>query len=168
VVNAYKTTNPDGTSVQFGTPFFGNKQKEPMYVEINKDRLIIYPDKTIVRMQDLEKGSNPFEKLLLFLEKPDVSASTYVILALRPGSARAARRVQQMISARGIDVGVELFDATEALDVRSGSRQGEVAKAASDAAAALDATNTATEVTAPAGSDTNPVPPAAEEAASDG
>ena len=97
------------------SPFpFGNKTKEPSYVDVHRDRLILYdPDpalmEQIVSLRDLEQEGNSFEKLLMRVETNKVN--DYIVLLARPRSATVVRRLKQVIRDRGVDVGVELFEA---------------------------------------------------------
>ena len=99
----------DGVEAGSGLPRFANKEKEPVYVDVYPNRMIIYPEQEIVLKTDLQKPGNAFEKLLQKVgEAPD---EEYVILLARPGSAKNVSLLRRTIRDRGIDVGVELFEA---------------------------------------------------------
>ncbi|HBA83065.1 MAG TPA: hypothetical protein DCZ95_03125 [Verrucomicrobia bacterium] len=97
------------------SPFpFGNKNKEPSYIDVHRDRMILYdPDPVlkdqVVALRDLEQEGNSFEKLLTRVETN--KANDYIILLARPRSAIVVRRLKKVIRDRGVDVGVELFEA---------------------------------------------------------
>ena len=90
-------------------PFpLGNTSKEPAYIDVRRDRLIIYPSESIVPVRDLQLEGNAFEKLLDRLSTN--KANEYVILLLRPGSVVVSRQLQKTIVQRGIALGYELFE----------------------------------------------------------
>jgi hypothetical protein len=86
----------------------GNKAKEPSYIDVRRDRLVIYPGESIVPIRDLQLEGNEFEKLL---DRVAANiADEYVVLLCRPGSVVVSRQLQKNISQRGIELGVELFE----------------------------------------------------------
>ncbi len=99
-----------GSGMEGGAPFpFGNKKKEPTYVDVHKDRLVVYPGAQIVPVRDLNVPGNAFEKLLSDVVQR--KEELYIVLLIRPRAASIARRVQKAILDRGIDVGHELFES---------------------------------------------------------
>lgn len=85
----------------------GNTSKEPAYIDVRRDRLIIYPGENIVPVRDLQLEGNEFENLL---DRVSTNiASEYIVLLLRPGSVVVSRQLQKTITQRGIDLGYELF-----------------------------------------------------------
>jgi len=97
-------------ALEGGAPFpFGNKSKEPAYVDVYRDRLVLYPGEDIVALRDLELEGNAFERRLQEIE--DSREENYIILLVRPRSATIARRLRKAIRARGIDFGWELFES---------------------------------------------------------
>ena len=91
------------------TPFpYGNRLKEPTYVDVYKDRLIIYPGEEIVPLPDLEREGNAFELLVNQIENNN--SREYVVFLVRPHAALVVRRLKKMVKVKGIDVGFELFE----------------------------------------------------------
>jgi len=105
----------EGSEVAGSHPFpLGNKVKEPNYVDVQRDHLVIYPDKEIVSFRDLEKPGNPFERLLNDLQKK--RDEEYLILLVRPGTAKVLYRLKKIVGDRGIDLGFELWEADRDVD----------------------------------------------------
>ncbi len=99
---------------KMGEPMFSNKNKEPSYVDVYPDKLIIYPGEHVLPIQDLEQSGNAFEQLLDQVnEKKDTE---YIILVLRPQSSRVAKMLRNAIEDRGIDVGLELFESDKQIN----------------------------------------------------
>ena len=91
------------------SPFpFGNKQKEPLYVDVHRDHMIIYPGNKVVTLRDLERENNAFEQLVLAVDAK--KTEEYIVLLARPRSATIVRRLKKVIRDRDIDVGIELFE----------------------------------------------------------
>ena len=99
----------DAAGKTFIPPKFQNMRQDPVYVDVEPGRLIVYPEKKEILARDLMFEGNEFEKLLDDVER--VKASRYIVLLLRPGSAVFQRRLRQAIRDRGIDVGFEPWDA---------------------------------------------------------
>lgn len=98
-----------GTGMEGGSPFpFGNKVKDPSYLDVYRDRVIVYPGGEVVPARDLEIPGNAVEKLLSAIETN--KANEYLILLVRPRAAIVARRLRKSIYSRAIDVGFELFE----------------------------------------------------------
>ncbi len=104
-----------GTEAEGGEPFpFGNIRKEPSYIDVHPDRIIIYPGGEVLPIRDLERPRNAFEQLLDHVgEQRD---SEYIVLLIRPGSVSVSRHLQRAIDDRGIDMGWELFEADRTVD----------------------------------------------------
>ncbi len=91
------------------SPFpHGNKNKEPYYIDVHRDRMILFPGEEVVTLRDLEVEGNAFEKRLLEVEVN--KTNDYIVLLARPRSATVVRRLKKVIRDRGVDVGVELFE----------------------------------------------------------
>ncbi|HAL91521.1 MAG TPA: hypothetical protein DCM68_00650 [Verrucomicrobia bacterium] len=93
----------------FIPPKFQNMRQDPIYIDVEPTRLIIYPERTVVEARDLMFEGNEFEKFLDQAEQ--IKDVRYVILLLRPGSAVFQRKLRQVIRERGIDVGFEPWEA---------------------------------------------------------
>lgn len=91
-------------------PFpFGNRSKEPYYIDVQRDHLVLYPSQEIVSLRDLERRENAFEIMLNAIEAK--RNEEYIILLARPGTAQVFHRLKKLIMDRGIDLGWELFEA---------------------------------------------------------
>ena len=108
----------------FIPPKFQNMRQDPIYVDVEANRLIIYgsatnPEKKEeIAARDLMLEGNEFEK---FLDQVELVKSTrYIVLLLRPGSAVFQRRLRQVIRDRGIDVGFEPWEADRPIVVGVG------------------------------------------------
>ncbi|HRZ13736.1 MAG TPA: hypothetical protein P5567_14935 [Kiritimatiellia bacterium] len=96
-------------------PKFGNKYKDPVYVDVFGDQIVIYPEQKIVPVVDLERSGNAFERLLnAVASKKD---ERYIVLLARPRSARVLRRLRTAIHDRQIDLGFELYEEGRTVEV---------------------------------------------------
>ena len=103
------------TDLAGNQPFpFGNKDKEPIYVDVEKDHLVLYPEQDVVALRDLETPGNPFEKLLDYAQEN--KDEEYIVLLARPGTARLVHRIKKVIRARDIDLGFELYEADRPIE----------------------------------------------------
>lgn len=97
------------TELGGGQPFpFGNRAKEPSYIDVQKDHLVLYPGEEVVSLRDLERPGNAFEQLLNAIESR--KDQEYVVLLARPGTAQVFHRLKKLVLDRGIDLGWELFE----------------------------------------------------------
>lgn len=102
-------------------PFpFGNRQKEPVYVDVQKDHLVLYPSAEVVSIRDLERPGNAFERLLADVESK--KNEEYVVLLARPGTASVFHRLKKAVLDRGIDLGWELFEADRPVEYDKAAR----------------------------------------------
>jgi hypothetical protein len=102
----------------FVPPKFQNMRQDPVYVDVEPGKLIIYPEMKEIFARDLMFEGNDFEKFLDQIEQ--VKSVRYVVLLLRPGSAVFQRRLRQVIRDRGIDVGFEPWAADRPIVVGGG------------------------------------------------
>ena len=93
----------------FVPPKFQNVRQDPVYLDVERDRLTIYPEKKEILERDLAFEGNDFEKFLDEIEQ--VKSVRYIVMLLRPGSAVFQRKLRQAIRDRGIDVGFEPWEA---------------------------------------------------------
>jgi hypothetical protein len=98
-----------------GSPFpRGNIVKEPSYIDVQRDRLILYPGGIVVPVRDLERPDNP---LITFLDRIRQNRNAeYVVLLVRPRAATVSRRLVKAVRDRDIDLGFELFEAGRDVD----------------------------------------------------
>jgi len=99
----------------FVPPKFKNMIQDPIYIDVEPNRIIIHPEKTIITARDLMFEGNEFEEFLDDVEL--IKDSRYLVLLLRPGSAVFQRRLRQVIRDRGIDVGFEPWDTGRQIHV---------------------------------------------------
>lgn len=91
-----------------GGPKFLNVRQDPIYLDVEHDRLTIYPEKLVILAKELLTEGNAFER---FLDRVELVKDTrYIVLMLRPDSAIFQRRLRRIIADRGIDIGFEPFD----------------------------------------------------------
>lgn len=106
---------PIGDGSEGGTPFpYGNMMKEPNYIDVKRDRIIIYPGSEVLPVRDLERAGNALETTLERVH--EVRDEQYIILLVRPYAAEVYRRIAKAIRDRDIELGIELFEADRAVD----------------------------------------------------
>jgi hypothetical protein len=93
----------------------GNTNKVPHYIDVHADHLIFYPGARRVPVSSLGKPGNPFEKLVA--EVTPKRADEYIVLLARPRSAAIVRTLRQVMLERGIDVGIELYEANRPAEI---------------------------------------------------
>ena len=100
----------DGTEEGSAADLFpyGNRSKEPRYIDVYRDHLVIYPGAEVMTIRDLESEGNAFEKLVAVVEP--AKERQYIVLLVRPRSSIVARRLKKSIKDRGIDIGYELYE----------------------------------------------------------
>lgn len=95
----------------------GNMQKNPWYLEVWRDRMIIHPSGEEIAISELEMKGNSFEK---FLDRVAARKNTqYIVLLVRENSAALARRLKQAIRDRKIDTGMDLLYKSEPITIRN-------------------------------------------------
>ena len=147
--SVYGENDEDDT---FIPPKFQNMRQDPIYIDVEPTRLIIYPEKKVIEERDLAFEGNEFEQFLADVEP--VRSVRYVILLLRPGSAAFQRKLRKVIRDRGIDVGFEPWDAGRDIVV-SGSGDATPGAPTQEPEAAEAAPAAAAEAAAPAGGEGN-------------
>ncbi len=108
----------DEDEKSFVPPKFQNMRQDPIYVDVEPDRLIIYPEKKAIEARDLMFEGNEFEQFLDQVEQ--VKSTRYIVLLLRPGSATFQRRLRQVIRDREIDVGFEPWETNRPILIGGG------------------------------------------------
>lgn len=86
-------------------PASSNIRKDPVYIDVRPDQIVILPDKVAIPAADFAAPHNKFEHFLDQMEQ--VRTVRYSILVLRPGSVDLHRRVRQLIQDRNLDMGFE-------------------------------------------------------------
>ncbi len=120
------SSNPDNfviTSVVGLTGFSGgNVSKNANYVDVYRDRLELYFDrgdrKEVVSMSELEVRGNLFDEFIS--EVYNVRDTEYIVMLIRPDSAQVSSRLRTAIVNRGIDLGMELFEADKPILFKDG------------------------------------------------
>lgn len=105
-------------------PKFQNMRQDPVYIDVEANRMIIYepPSRPYeVLAREMLLPGNDFDVFLDWIEAR--KTSRYVVLLLRPGSAKFQRRLRQICRERGIDVGFEPWDVGRTIDI-AGAAQG--------------------------------------------
>ena len=96
-------------------PFpFGNKTKEPLYVDVHRDHLVLYPGAEVVPLRDLEREGNGFEKMLGMVSTN--RELEYIVLLARPGSALVVHRLKKVVRDSGVDLGFELYEGDRTVE----------------------------------------------------
>ena len=96
-------------------PFpFGNKSKEPLYVDVYRDHLVLYPGAEVVPLRDLERPGNGFETMLAGIATN--RETEYMVLLARPGAASVVHRLKKVVRDSGVDLGFELYEADRVVE----------------------------------------------------
>lgn len=95
----------------------GNVAKNPWYLEVWRDRMIVHPTEEVIEVVELEEKGNAFEK---FLDRVEANRDRqYVVLLVRENAAALARRLKQAVRDRKIDTGMDLLYKTEPIMLRN-------------------------------------------------
>lgn len=111
----YEEEGENGDPTTFIPPKFQNMEKNPVYIEVRRNRLIIYPEYTVVSESDLRLPEDAFTEFLKQLLP--IADQRYIVLLLRPNSAPFYRTVKRIIQDYGIDVGFEPWEANRVIRV---------------------------------------------------
>ncbi|MCG3148462.1 MAG: hypothetical protein PCFJNLEI_01906 [Verrucomicrobiae bacterium] len=88
--------------------------KSPSYIDCGPEGLTLYPGKTKVSWNDLQRPENAVVQML---DKIQANADNeYVIVMVRPQSVKFYRSVRKMVGQRPIDVGYDAIDADFKVD----------------------------------------------------
>ena len=107
ITSIFDASGEDGGSVMK----FGNKTKDPSYVDVTPTNVVVYPGGLSVDAGAVDEPNNAFDQLLDSISTN--RAKEYVVLILRPGSALFSRQLRKMILKREIDVGIELYETDQ-------------------------------------------------------
>ena len=88
----------------------------PIYVDVEPEQIIIYPDKLHIAKSDIHIPGGEFEKFLDQVE--GVRDTCEIVLLLRPGSAVFQRQLRQLIRDRGVDIRFKLIENDRAINVQ--------------------------------------------------
>ena len=113
-------TNTDKRAA--GRVLTGNVNKQPVYLDVRPGQLFLLPGGQKLPPHDFDRPGSPLQTLLDRIE-PNAEGQ-YVLLLVRPRTAAIVRRLRQVITSRGIDVGLELYDTFDPVNVDDVIRQG--------------------------------------------
>ena len=85
-----------------------NMRKDPVYIDVHPDRIIVMPEKIEIAESELTVPQNNFECLLE--QVASVRNSRYVLLILRPGSEILQHQLRQTIRKYDVDIGVDVWE----------------------------------------------------------
>lgn len=114
IKNALYDENPTDDMAMI-VPKFANKAKEPVYVDVYRDSIVIYPEEIVVKSGEITQPGNAFEQLLGRVS--ELRDRKYIVLLARPHSARMVRRLRETIKDRKIDIGFELYEANRPVKI---------------------------------------------------
>ena len=97
--------NPEGVNLRIPRATAAGVEREPVFVECDVDRIIIYPEQTVVAREDLADESAAFQALLKRVAKE--KDRRYILLAVRPKAFDFAQRVIRMVEEAEVGVGSE-------------------------------------------------------------
>lgn len=114
----------------------GNIAKEPTYLDVRRDKVVIHPNNIVVEQRDLfvsrraaKKGELNFD----FTPDGDLDRLTrniqenatgeYVVMLVRPGAADISKKISEVLRARQIDVGRELYSSDRLVEHVSKTRE---------------------------------------------
>ena len=86
-------------------PASANMRKDPVYIDVQPDQIVIYPEKMEIAASALAVPHNGFEEFLDQVEQ--VRSVRYSVFVLRPGSVDLQRRVRQLMQDRNLELGFE-------------------------------------------------------------
>lgn len=85
----------------------GNVVKNPWYLEVWRDRMIVHPGGDVINVRELEDKDNAFEQFLGRVEAK--KERQYIVLLVREHGASVARKLKKVIRDRKIDIGMDLL-----------------------------------------------------------
>lgn len=104
-----------------GRVLVGNVDKKPFYIDVHPDGLHLLPGGLKLSPRDFDRPGSPLQTLLDRIEpKAD---EQYVLLLVRPRTAALVRSLRKAITERGIDVGLELYETYDPINVEDVIRQ---------------------------------------------
>jgi hypothetical protein len=106
----------DGFPEEKAFPHAPEDQKEPVYLEVWKDRVVIHPrvsDTDEISQRELRQKENALTRKIDEVAKE--ATDFYFVLVIRPGAAQMGRMIRDQLRNRGVDVGVDLFESTRPL-----------------------------------------------------
>jgi ribosomal protein S15P/S13E len=100
----------------------GNLVKEPTYIDVHQNMVIIHPGQTEIPQRELFLPKNRLTDILDEIRKD--AENQYVILLVRPRAAKLQRYLRdQVISQYNLDIGIELFESARPVEHVSSTRK---------------------------------------------
>lgn len=109
------------TDYEVDNPFpQGNRTLSPNYIDIHPDKLVFYPSRDILQLHDLDEPDNRFlQELHAMQHDQDLKTNSYIILLIRPRTAKIANFLRASIKREGLQLGYELWPSDRVVDFRS-------------------------------------------------
>ena len=98
----------------------GQNPKIPSYVDCHPTHIMLYPGETKLSWEDLQRPGNGFQQMLDRILA--AAHEQYIIVMVRPGSAKFFRAVRNEIGKRRIDVGYDAIPADFKVDWNAATR----------------------------------------------
>lgn len=95
----------------------GNVIKNPWYLEVWRDHMVVHPGGDIINLRELEDRDNAFEQFLGRVEAR--KENQYIVLLVRQHGASVARKLKKVIRDRKIDIGMDLLHGTDEIILRN-------------------------------------------------
>jgi hypothetical protein len=100
----------------------GNLVKEPTYIDVHQNMVIIHPGQTEIPQRELFLPKNRLTDILDEIRKD--AENQYVILLVRPRAAKLQRYLRdQVIAQYNLDIGIELFESARPVEHVSSTRK---------------------------------------------
>ncbi|MFT5123472.1 MAG: hypothetical protein ACI9TH_001739 [Kiritimatiellia bacterium] len=100
----------------------GNREKEPTYIDVHQNMVIVHPGQTEIPQRELFQPKNRLTDILEQIhEDPE---NQYVILLVRPRAAKLQRYLKDTVIAKyNLDIGIELYESAREVEHVSSTRQ---------------------------------------------
>jgi hypothetical protein len=100
----------------------GNLVKEPTYIDVHQNMVVIHPGQTEIPQRELFLPKNRLTDILDEIRND--AENQYVILLVRPRAAKLQRYLRdQVISQYNLDIGIELFESARPVEHVSSTRK---------------------------------------------
>ena len=92
-----------------------NQNKIPLYVECQKNGVIIHPSQEFVATEDLNQTNSVLNQLFSQIK---AEKEEYIIVAIRPDGIEVFQKIRELIESKGIDIGYEPIDQDWQLQIK--------------------------------------------------
>ncbi len=92
-----------------------NQNKIPLYVECQKNGVIIHPSQEFVATEDLNQSNSVLNQLFSQIK---AEKEEYIIVAIRPDGIEVFQKIRELIESEGIDIGYEPIDQDWQLQIK--------------------------------------------------